>query len=120
MRVTNRKPVNNPVVERISDTLSIRGIGQNDLISHLGLSNGTFTRWKYDGGTSYMEHLDEIAAYLHVSKEFLLYGTDDEGVEMKLQPSEVTPIKKLRELSPEQRNLVYQTIKDPLQNKSFI
>ena len=110
MRQTKKKVVNNPIVERIIDTLNTRSISQNDLIEHLGLGNGAFTRWKYDGGKSYMKYIDSISEYLNVSKEYLLYGTDDPSTELKLLPSEIEIYKKLRELTETQRNHIYESI----------
>ena len=110
MRQTKKKVVKNPIVERIIDVLNVRSISQNELIDHLGLGNGAFTRWKYDGGKSYMKYIDEIADYLNVSKDSLLYGTNDGNTELQLLPSEIDTYKKLRELTEEQRNHVYELI----------
>ena len=52
MRQTEKTIVKNPIVERIIDTMKARSISQNELIEYLGLGNGAFTRWKYDGSTS--------------------------------------------------------------------
>lgn len=110
MRQTKKKVVKNPIVERIIDVLNLRSISQNELIEHLGLGNGAFTRWKYDGGKSYMKYIDEIADFLNVSKDYLLYGTNDGNTELQLLPSEIDTYKKLRELTEEQRNHVYELI----------
>ena len=110
MRQTKKKVVKNPIVERIIDVLNLRSISQNELVEHLGLGNGAFTRWKYDGGKSYMKYIDEIADFLNVSKDYLLYGTNDGNTELQLLPSEIDTFKKLRELTEEQRNHVYELI----------
>lgn len=110
MRVTQRKPVNDPVIERIIDALNVRHISQNQLIDHLGLGNGAFTRWKYNGGKSYLDYIDDISEYLHVSKEYLLYGDHIDFQEVSLLPSEIEIYKKLRELTEAQRNNVFETI----------
>jgi transcriptional regulator with XRE-family HTH domain len=109
MRQTQKKVVKNPIVERIIDTLEVRSISQNELVSYLGLGNGAFTRWKYDGGKSYMKYIDQIASFLNVSKDYLLYGnTDDESV--TLLPSDVESYRKLRELTEEQRSHILEEI----------
>ena len=110
MRTTEKTIVRNPIVERIIDTMKARSISQNELIEYLGLGNGAFTRWKYDGSTSYMKYMDQICDCLNVSKEYLLYGKKDESFELSLLPSEVGIYKKLREMTDVQRNQIYGLI----------
>ena len=98
MRKTQKQIVENPVVQRIIETLKSRSVKQNELIDHLGLSNGTFTKWKYDGGESYMKYIDSIADFLHVSKEYLLYGGNEDCIKFEIMPSEIELIKKSFEL----------------------
>jgi transcriptional regulator with XRE-family HTH domain len=112
MRATHRKPVNDPVIDRIIDTLKVRNISQKELIEHLGLTNGAFTRWKYNGGKSYMDYIDEIANYLHISKAYLLYGEHTDFQEVSLLPSEIEIYKKLRRLTESQRNIVFDLINE--------
>ena len=110
MRMTTKKIVENPVVNRIIDTLVSRNITQKDLIAYLDLPNGTFTSWKYDGGTSYMKYIDSIAEYLHVPKNYLLYGeltTDNTGLLM----SDVEDYNLFRQLTDDQKAIIKQTIK---------
>lgn len=110
MRKTDRKKVDDPVIDRIIDSLKMRHISQKELIDHLGLANGAFTNWKYDGGKSYLDYIDEISDFLHVSKGYLLYGEHIEFQEVSLLPSEIEIYKKLRELTNAQRNNIYETI----------
>ena len=112
MRITERKPVEDPVIDRMIDTLKVRNISQKELIDHLGLANGAFTRWKYNGGKSYMDYIDEIADYLHISKSYLLYGEHTEFQETSLFPSEVEMYKKLRGLTDSQRSIVFSIINE--------
>lgn len=71
---TNRKIVENDVVKRIISTMDVRGIRQRDLMRNLGIAEQAFVKWKYDNGKSYMNHLDQIARYLNVTQDYLLYG----------------------------------------------
>ena len=73
MRQTKKKVVKNPIVERIIDVLNLRSISQNELIEHLGLGNGAFTRWKYDGGKSYMKYIDEANEILNYCSMMGIY-----------------------------------------------
>ena len=52
MQQTEKKIVSNPIAERMIDAKRARSFSQDELIEYLGLGNGAFTRWKYDGSTS--------------------------------------------------------------------
>ena len=106
MRKTQKQIVENPVIQRILETLKSRSVKQNELTDHLGLSNGIFTKWKYDGGESYMKYIDSIADFLHVSKEYLLYGGNEDCIKFEIMPSEIELIKKYRKLSDNQRSYI--------------
>ena len=110
MRKTDKAVVDNPIVQRIIDTLKIRSIKQNELIEYLGLGNGTFTSWKYDGGQSYMKYLDEIARFLNVSRDYLLYGTEEESLQFRPMPGEIELLQKMRSLTDRERRYVNHTI----------
>ena len=102
--------VDDPVIDRIIDTLKVRNISQKELIDHLGLANGAFTRWKYNGGKSYMDYIEEISEFLNVSKRYLLYGEHTDFQEVSLLPSEVEIYKKLRRLTESQRTIIFNLI----------
>ena len=89
MRKTQKQIVENPVIQRILETLKSRSVKQNELTDHLGLSNGIFTKWKYEGVESYMKYIDSIADFLHVSKEYLLYGGNEDCIKFEIMPSEI-------------------------------
>ena len=74
MRHPKKEPVPDPVVDRILALLHHQKKTQKDLVAHLHLANGTFTRWIYSGSKTYMKHLPEIASYLNVSQNDLLKG----------------------------------------------
>jgi hypothetical protein len=106
MRKTQKQIVENPVIQRILETLKSRSVKQNELTDHLGLSNGIFTKWKYEGVESYMKYIDSIADFLHVSKDYLLYGGNEDCIKFEIMPSEIELIKKYRKLSDNQRSYI--------------
>ena len=71
------EPVENAVVDRIEELLSLQKKSKQDLIRHLGLANGTFTSWRYRNGKSYLLHIDRIAEFLGTTPNYLLQGIDD-------------------------------------------
>lgn len=109
MRNTDKKIVDNPVIRRIINTLQARNLSQKQLIEYLGLPNGTFTSWKYNGGSSYMKYISSISEFLHVSDNYLLYGESDTD-DTTLLLSDTEDYKKFRQLSVEQQNLIRNTI----------
>ena len=109
MRKTQKQIVENPVIQRILETMKSRSVKQNELTDHLGLSNGIFTKWKYDGGESYMKYIDGISEFLNVPKEYLLYG-DPSSDDTALLLSDVEDYKKFRQLSDEQQCLIRTAI----------
>lgn len=75
------KLVNDPVVKRIIKEMYKLDISDGELAIYCGLSISALTRWKYYGSKSYMRHIDKIAEKLNVSKDYLLAGADDKGIE---------------------------------------
>lgn len=71
------EPVENAVVDRIEELLSLQKKSKQGLIRHLGLANGTFTSWSYRNGKSYLLHIDRIAEFLGTTPNYLLQGIDD-------------------------------------------
>ena len=109
MRTTEKNIVDSPVMERILNALRVRNLTQKQLIEYLGLPNGTFTSWKYNGGKSYMKYIDGISEFLNVPKEYLLYG-DPSSDDTALLLSDVEDYKKFRQLSDEQQCLIRNAI----------
>jgi hypothetical protein len=72
MRKTEKELTDSPVVLKILDELKIQRKTEKEMEVALKLSNGTFTRWKYMNGKSYMNHITEIASFLNVTEEYLL------------------------------------------------
>ena len=62
------------VLVRIMNVMETKGVRQKDLADYLGLSMPSLTQWKTRRTHSYMKHIDRIADFLEVDKDFLLYG----------------------------------------------
>ena len=77
MRPSINELTNDKIVLKIMELLKIQGKTEKELTDHVGLSNTTFTKWKYKGLKSYRKHLDKIAEFLEVTPEYLTEGVDD-------------------------------------------
>lgn len=111
MRVTERKAVDDKVIERMLEVMREKRISQRELVEYLGLANGTFTSWKYKDGKSYMSHMDRIAEYPGISKVYLTCGEDEQIRRDTITRSEVEIIRMLRDLDQRKRELSFQIIK---------
>ena len=100
----------NPVLDRILKTLRIRCLKQIELARHLGINEVAFTKWKNGENTSFMRHIDAIAGFLHVDKEYLLYGTNAEESLLDLHPDEIEQLKKICMIPEENRKVIYDMI----------
>ena len=76
MRNAKRELNTDDVVERIESKMKEKSISQRKMIHDLGLSPTSFTRWKYEGGKSYLKYMEQIADYLDVSTDYLLHGEE--------------------------------------------
>ena len=76
-----RQPVNeitnDPIVLRIMEVLKIQKKTEKELIANIGMTEGTFSKWKYNEVKSYRQHLKEIADYLNVQVDYLTGGVED-------------------------------------------
>jgi ribosome-binding protein aMBF1 (putative translation factor) len=52
--------------------MRFKGIQQNSLTKHLGVSKSVFTQWKSGKSKSYNKYIVRIASYLSVSVEELV------------------------------------------------
>ena len=66
-----------PVVERILNMMEQRGITQREMASMLGISEGSFSKWKNRGSKSYSKHLGRLSEILNVPASYLLNGDLD-------------------------------------------
>ena len=110
MRNTSRIVVDEPVLNRILETMKEKGANQQDVAQYLGLGNGTFTKWKYDNGKSYMKHLNKIAEYLGASRTYFLKGTNEVEKDEKLSQKEQKLIEVFRELKLVEQDMFLRQI----------
>ncbi len=110
MRNTTRTVVDEPVLNRILETMKEKGVSQQDVAQYLGLGNGAFTKWKYDNGKSYMKHLNGIADYLGVSRTYLLKGVNEVENDEKLSQKEQKLVEAFRELKKVEQDMFLRQI----------
>ena len=111
MRTPNREKNDNPVVDRIDQLLKEQHKTQKELVNTLGLSNATYTRWRYENGKNYMDHIEAIADFFGVSPNYLIRGDDGElGLET-LSKEETELIMNIRSLPREKRNVIFNLVK---------
>lgn len=102
MRYAKRELKTNDVVVRMEQIMKEKSISQRKLMLDLKLSSTSFTRWKYEGGKSYLRYIEQIADYLDVSVNFLLYGEEKLTIS-DLSPQEVDLIKSFRSMTKNQQ-----------------
>ena len=103
MREAVRKMTDDPAVLRIIDQLNLQGKTGKELEKHLGLSNGTFSAWKFANVKSYKKRIDEIAQFLGVTTEYLLEGTMDHINRETITETEKKLIQMFRNMGNEQQ-----------------
>lgn len=69
------------VFERIEKLRKEKNISQGKLEKELGFSNGSISKWKTS--TPNPERLQKLATYFGVSIEYLMTGTDKDGLNEK-------------------------------------
>ena len=111
MRKTSREKNDDPIVDRIEKLLREQYKTQRGLTSYLGLPNGSYTRWRYGNGKSYMDHIGAIADFLGVSPNYLIRGNDGEVAVETLSQEESELIVNVRRLSSEKRSVVFNVVK---------
>lgn len=69
--------MNDPVVERIMNMMKQRRISQRKMAAMLGISEGSFSKWKNQGSKSYSKHLGQLSEILNVPVSYLVNGDLD-------------------------------------------
>ena len=92
------------------DQLNSQRRSEKELTDHLGLANGTFTKWKYKNGRSYFKYIREIAEYLDVTPGYLLNGKDDEMTYESLNGDETRLLTLYRKLDESGRGTVMDVV----------
>lgn len=106
MRAPTHELTTDPVVLKILELLKIQRRTEKELITAIGLTNGQFTNWKYRGSKSYIRHIDRIADFLKVTREYLL---DDMGEMLNVETmteQEVRLLKMYRQMGTEGKECI--------------
>lgn len=75
------------VIERISELLSQKNMTQKELTDYLGLDKSTFSAWKNGKSKSYNRYLKEIALFLGITVNELIYDNREaESGNKKIKP----------------------------------
>lgn len=69
--------MNDPVVERILNMMEQRGISQREMAAMLGISEGSFSKWKNQGSKSYSKYVGQLGEILNVPVSYLVNGDID-------------------------------------------
>ena len=103
MRVAKRTLTDDPVVLRMMDQLKLQGKTEKDLVRSIGMSNTAFSTWKYENVKTYHKHITDIAAFLGVTEQYLLDGTDEYVNKDTMTGTEIKLIKLFRSMGNEQQ-----------------
>ena len=90
-----------PTLERILELLHQQKKTEREQINYLELANGSVTKWKFHNGKSYFKYIKKIAAFLGVTTDYLIYGSNDCET---LTGQEIHLIKLYREMTEDDRN----------------
>ena len=101
----------NPVVQRIVDLISDRGLKDKDLTDHLGLPPGSMAKWKYDGSQGYLKYIVQISEFLKTSPNYLFLGTEETSDIEGLTPMENEVIQLYRSIDDRQKKCIRDTLK---------
>ena len=111
MKISSREVVNDSIVRRMLGVMGEKGISQQELIRYIGLGNGIFTHWKFDGCKTYMKYIDKIAECLGVSKDYLLHGIEDDMNGASITEQEIEIIELFRSLDKKKKALAIDMLK---------
>ena len=97
-----------PIFQRILNRLYETGHTDKELLRHLGLANGSMTKWKFHGGESYLKHIRGIAEFLVTTPLYLLTGQVMNLGD--LTSKEKTFIKKFRAIREKEQEAVIEIV----------
>lgn len=97
--------------KRIKALISDRDLKQKDLAKDLGIPPSTFSNYMTGANELPLDVLVQIAEYFDVTTDFLLGRAVERKPVLMISPAEQTLIRDLRELTPNQRELLLQIIR---------
>ena len=95
--------------ERICSLMKEQKIQDQEMISYLDLSRGTFSNWRRNNGRSYYEHIDKIADRLGATIDYLIRGENIKTDSLSHQETEL--LNNYRKLTNEGKDVVSATVK---------
>lgn len=102
--------------ERLTELRSKLGLSQEQMADELGVKRSTYAKWEKDTNKP-TRKLKDIAAYFHVTTDYIL-GRTDVGDQPPAAPASTPPLspqeqdllRKYRELDPRGKQAVLDTI----------
>jgi len=104
------------IIDRICTILKKRKLQQKELTEYLNISQSVFSDWKKGKVDSYYKFIPEIAKFLNVSADFLLFG---EETHADLSDEEQQIILAYRSQGEEGKKIIRRSlgIEEPTNNK---
>jgi len=106
--------ITDPVVIRILNMMEQRGITQREMASMLGISEGSFSKWKTRGSKSYSKYLGKLSEILNVPVSYLLTGNlegDRKATEHMYSENTRAMIRMFDEMDQKEQMFFLDTIK---------
>ncbi len=106
--------MNDPVVERILNMMEQRGISQREMAALLGISEGSFSKWKNQGSKSYSKHLGQLSKILNVPISYLVNGDldgDRKGAELMYSENTRNMIRMFDEMNEKEQQFFLEMMK---------
>ena len=106
--------MNDPVVERILNMMEQRGISQREMATKLGISEGSFSKWKNQGSKSYSKYLGQLSEILNVPVSYLVNGDldgDRKGAELMYSENTRNMIRMFDEMNEKEQLFFLEMMK---------
>lgn len=106
--------MNDPVVERILYMMEQRGISQREMAAMLGISEGSFSKWKNQGSKSYTRYIGQLSEILNVPVSYLVSGDldgDKKGAEHMYSENTRAMIRMIDEMNEKEQMFFLEMMK---------
>lgn len=101
--------VDDAVLGRILELLRMKGKTEKEMVGYLGLANGAFTPWKYEGSRTYLQHIGPMSEFLGVTPNYLLYGVDEDINIDTMSATEIDLIRLYRKMNERKKDCLIRT-----------
>lgn len=109
MRKPKNELTNDQTVLKIMELLREQRKTEKDLERYIGLSNGTFTRWKYRGSKTYIQHIEKIAEYLDVPSKYLKSEVENVMESYEITKEELRLIQFYRRMGKDKQDVLLKS-----------